>query len=1253
MAQAGLCPGGSDFAPQEVDRHCPQENHSQQAVHDAQPSGRRLSHRSNVRNVPSGCVRDSGHYPEQARRPKLRVAAIRIRLAADQPRDPAARRSRVLRNRNEQHHRPPMSDTPKRGQILIGLLAYSALIAYGSLYPFSGWTTHENTFAFLATWNIGALSLPDLVVNSLIYLPLGAGIRLATARWPLVVSVLFATLIGGALSLSVETLQSHLPQRVSSLSDFILNTSGALAGAVLVGLLNPRGQFYATANAWRVRGFQPGHEANLVLAALFGWSLSQLSPFVPSLDVGSIRSGLAPLASVLTDPSRFSSSRALTTTLEILALALLVRDVRKHPVPVGRTLRRTIFGVLALKVIIVSRQLSAEALAGAAIGLLIALASPRALKPHRPAISLLAILMSLIISELAPENGALRTLNYVPFAAHMENAMLGLSVIADTVWPYLLIVAALCRLRPASHAWSVTVVALCAIFAFALEWMQQYVPGRTPDVTTAVIALITAVGAVRYLCGGAKPSYETRPGRLEAKRASNLAAHLAVIVFALGLTTAWSLGRSPDETVIASQSKPMLPAAETLREPDLPGFRTGHPRLPHPDARDIARLQAENPDYIREVLKRAGGGRGNLNDAILAEALSPGSQDVRAIVEQVLRLQPAWRGHEQTKPIALAYDWLHHRIPPDLMPRLRDKVIEACNYQINVIRVERMSPYNVFLYNSPLQALMACALSIYRDDPRAAPVMAFTHDYWINRVLPVWRQVGGKNGGWHEGGEYVGIGIGQAIYQLPAMWRSATGEDYIAREPAIRGFLDFIVYRQRPDKAAFSWGDIAFVDRKPPDAVALAIELRHPAAYSIWAGRSAPPQPTSWPWGPLTDNLLFNPAADRTLPLSHHFDGLGVLVARSSWEPDATYVSFKAGDNYWSHSHLDQGAFMIYKAADLALDSGCYCEYGSDHHLNYTYQTIAHNTLTVTDPSDTAPMPARKDKPPRPIANDGGQRRIGSGWGGDAAPLDRGEWESKREAYHTGRISHLFEQDGLTVAVADITPAYTNPSSGKGRFAERTRRVERAWRVFAYDRHSDTVVVFDDVVATRADFVKRWLLHSQTRPVVSGQNFTIERATPAGPSRLIGTVLHPAAPMLLPIGGPGFEFFVDDRNHDNSGKVLLDIARRKPGTLEAGNWRIELSPSQASTGDQFLVVLQPTLGDQVPAMVTSVKDGIGAEIRTSERTLRFTFEPGRIGTTIEISADGKTTRQEVFGSSTPVESTGWIAEVLRRVRSFH
>ena len=112
--------------------------------------------------------------------------------------------------------------------------------------------------------------------------------------------------------------------------------------------------------------------------------------------------------------------------------------------------------------------------------------------------------------------------------------------------------------------------------------------------------------------------------------------------------------------------------------------------------------------------------------------------------------------------------------------------------------------------------------------------------------------------------------------------------------------------------------------------------------------------------------------------------------------------------------------------------------------MNYSYQTIAHNT--VTDPHDT--VPSSKEGKSRPLANDGGQRRIGSEWGVEAAPLDLAEWEAKRDTYHTASMGPLLDKDGLAVAAADVTPAYTNRESGQGTFSARTRRVERFWPTF-------------------------------------------------------------------------------------------------------------------------------------------------------------------------------------------------------------
>jgi hypothetical protein len=321
---------------------------------------------------------------------------------------------------------------------------------------------------------------------------------------------------------------------------------------------------------------------------------------------------------------------------------------------------------------------------------------------------------------------------------------------------------------------------------------------------------------------------------------------------------------------------------------------------------------------------------------------------------------------------------------------------------------------------------------------------------------------------------------------------------------------------------------------------------------------------------------------------------------RSGWSPEATYVTFKAGDNYWSHSHLDQGAFTVDKLRPLAIDSGIYAEAGSDHHMNYAYQTVAHNTVTVTDPRDTVPAPG-KDRP-RAIANDGGQRRVGSGWGVEAGPLDRREWDAKRDIYHTGRIERLFEQDGITVAIADVTPAYTNRLSGRGTFSHRTRRVERFWRTLAYDRADDVIVVFDQVVATEAGFRKRWLLHSVQAPRVTAEGFELAGG-------LTAKVLLPRDALIHPLGGAGFEFFVDQQNYPE-----------KATRAEAGAWRVEVIPAASRTEDHFLVVLMP--GSQPVHRVRLLQAGnaIGCEVRGPKRTSRWWFEPGRNGVRMEVGA---------------------------------
>jgi VanZ family protein len=1079
--------------------------------------------------------------------------------------------------------------------LLIGGILF--LTAYGSLYPMTGWRSPDGSVWAQFFTRTDRFSFGDVATNLVIYVPFGfVLVQLGASRRPWTL-VLLATLAGFLLSGLMEVLQAFLPQRVSSVYDLALNVFGTAVGAIIGVSLYSSTALGRHLHQLRLKHCRDDIEANIGLAVLALWAASNLMPFIPSLDVGQIKSGFKPAWQVLRLAQPLNIADAVGYLCATLAIAAVATRVWR-PVP-GRALKTTLFvlGVLLLKGFIVSRNTSLEALLGATAGLALFRLLNRLETVAARSMALSALLVMLLVKGLQSSGSAVGTLyafNWVPFRGHLQHTLTGVQDLAGDIWPYAaLAFLLLAQLRGYRRFALPLGLLLVTAVAFFIEWRQQYIPDRLADITDVIIAAAAFIAPWLLLPKGNDPLRRqasrskairySRPGgsrrRVKHRTLPALLALIAAVVCGawFSLTTPTVIEQRVDESKLAR-----LPPPEELPAVQLPGFKTGHPRLPAPSAADIEAIRAGNRSYITFEQKRA---KDHLQSAIFTEYVTPGSVDLEKLHKKLMGLQYTWRGNEQTKPIALAYDWLHEHWSPAQRKALLDKALEGCEYQIKYIREERLSPYNVYLYNSPLQALMACALATWGDSPRADPVMRFTHDYWKRRVLPVWRQVMGRNGGWHEGGEYVGIGIGQAIYQLPAMWRAATGEDVFRTEPGIAGFLDFLVYRNRPDNTYLRWGDGGYFDRRAEDAKALAIEYRHAAAYSLH-GCPKRPAPTSWPWGPLPDDTLCDKTAEAKLPLSKLFDGIGMLVTRSDWGPDATHISFKAGDNYWSHTHLDQGAFTIFKRFPLAIDSGVYGpKYGSDHHMNYTYQTIAHNAVTVTDPADIIQAPTKDGT--RYIANDGGQRRIGSGWGVEAAPLDFDEWLRKSETYRTGTILEHRDAAGFEYVVADLTPAYTNQWSGKGLFSPRTRRVNDYQRSFGYDRSMDLVVVYDRISVERPEFYVRWLLHAESRPIKHKDGFEIimEPGLNAPQQGLSGMRVFTPAPEdrhVRVIGGPGGEFEIEGRNYDDNAMVQREVTRKKLN--EAGSWRVELESSAEGFHHEFLVFMLPWV-DELPGDV--------------------------------------------------------------------
>jgi VanZ family protein len=168
-------------------------------------------------------------------------------------------------------------------------LAFTALVVYASLYPFSGWTWppgHELKQLMRLPW---PRYFPrfDLFANLLGYLPLGALYFGAVVRsgGGLVPALLLG--LGGPalLSFTMEVAQNFLPERVPSLLDWTLNAAGGVLGVVLAALLQAAG----AVDRWqslRDRWFT-GHSAG-ARALLLLWPLGLLFPAPVPLGLGQI-----------------------------------------------------------------------------------------------------------------------------------------------------------------------------------------------------------------------------------------------------------------------------------------------------------------------------------------------------------------------------------------------------------------------------------------------------------------------------------------------------------------------------------------------------------------------------------------------------------------------------------------------------------------------------------------------------------------------------------------------------------------------------------------------------------------------------------------------------------------------------------------------------------------------------------------------------------------------------------------------------
>lgn len=371
------------------------------------------------------------------------------------------------------------TETAPHRRILVIVIA---LILYGSLYPWQFHIRHYGRsplWILLHSWphTVDRYLFWDLAVNIALYLPLGIFAYLSIpARAPQWLRVLAPLALALGLSSSIEMTQLFDDGRMCSLSDVASNVTGAAVGVVAGAVYRRRWQRFLAAHG-TAQLLRPSG-ALLLLSCWIGYQVFPLFPVWGRTNLFRRLAAMPPLSSI-------SPLETLVVCVEWLTVACLLESIRKAK---NTGWLAMLLLLVPLRLIIQGRILTWPDVVGAAAAFLVWISIPRAWV--RRALPLL-LTGALILGELSPLHfQPARAFNWVPFRATFGTAWQdGLVILFRKSFWYGSVLW-LWRAEGRSLAWT---TAIAALALFLLERVQMYLPGRTPEITDALLAVLMGV----------------------------------------------------------------------------------------------------------------------------------------------------------------------------------------------------------------------------------------------------------------------------------------------------------------------------------------------------------------------------------------------------------------------------------------------------------------------------------------------------------------------------------------------------------------------------------------------------------------------------------------------------------------------------------------------------------------------------------------------------------------------------------------
>ncbi len=344
--------------------------------------------------------------------------------------------------------------------------------------------------------------LNDIVVNLVLYIPLGMPAYLVFRKSCIPLAGIWGpVLLGGVLSASMEMTQLFVPGRDCSALDLLNNVISSVLG-VIAGVIFERiaGPEHPDFLALTFVNRRPADRS--ALALLFCWIGALLFPLFPVLWLSVLRHKLV----VLVHAPLFEAIPLISAALCWFAGGRLMDAAGFRHIRLSLAI---LLLLVPAQILVVTRQPQPAEFLGAAVGVLVFYGC-RAW-PGMAKLAGWTFLGMLVLRGLSPFYLLAKPLEFmsIPFGASLATGWQpGIRVLLEKTFYYgvaiWLLRAGGMRMRNAT--------ALVALVLGAVEAAQRYLPGRTPEITDPVMAVL--IGSALWAMGPdpATPVFAEPPG---------------------------------------------------------------------------------------------------------------------------------------------------------------------------------------------------------------------------------------------------------------------------------------------------------------------------------------------------------------------------------------------------------------------------------------------------------------------------------------------------------------------------------------------------------------------------------------------------------------------------------------------------------------------------------------------------------------------------------------------------------------------